>query len=836
MTALRVNAVRRLLFICALLLAAGTSSSSQTRQPADTPVEAAARALNAGRYDQIDTILSGSTDPRAVLLRADAEVARGRYPQAVTLLSAPAASSPGGDAALELGLLQLYLGRRDEGRRTLQRVLQTSPRTSGADLMRLGRAARALGEFQQANGFFRDADRATPESVDVNVAWGELFLEKYDVANAQKSFEPIARLAPDSVRVRMGLARILVEENPPEARKLLDRILATNPSYVPAHLLIAEIALDMRRRDEGQEGVRKALAINPNSLEARSLEGAIAVLEGRTADFTAQVAEVTKINPAYGEIYRVAGERLTRDYRAEDSLEFTRRALTIDPANARAYSDLGTALLRTGDEPGARRALETAFKLDAFNTVTFNLLEMLDTLDKFETITDGNITMRFDPEEVAVMREYALPLARQAIDTLSKQWDFTPAGPILIEMFPKHDDFAVRTLGLPGLTGALGVCFGKVVTLDSPRARPPGQFSWQATLWHELAHVITLQMSGNRVPRWLTEGISEWEERRARPEWGREMVVSFAQAMNANKVLKVRDLNDGFTDPQLISLAYFESSILVEHLAATYGEPSLRTLLRAYGKGLEGDAALKEAFNATADQIQTSFDERLERDFGQLRRALRAPELPADSGVEVLRAAVQANEDSFPLRLRLAAALNEGGDAAGAIRELERAAQLVPAAVGGDNPHAMIAAIATGQKDNARVITALEAQLRTDSDDVESARRLATLLAPLGDAARSTAAFERIVALDPFDSNAQAMAGRLAMQRRDVARALRAFRAALATAPADMAAAHIDLAEAYFMSGDRVEAKKQALAALEIAPSFERAQDLLLRIVDAGGA
>ena len=98
-------------------------------------------------------------------------------------------------------------------------------------------------------------------------------------------------------------------------------------------------------------------------------------------------------------------------------------------------------------------------------------------------------------------------------------------------MFPKHDDFAVRTLGLPGMIGALGACFGRVVTLDSPKARPPGQFSWAETLWHEMAHVITLQMSNNRLPRWLSEGISVYEERRARPDWGREIRLSFAQAL-----------------------------------------------------------------------------------------------------------------------------------------------------------------------------------------------------------------------------------------------------------------------------------------------------------------
>ena len=83
-------------------------------------------------------------------------------------------------------------------------------------------------------------------------------------------------------------------------------------------------------------------------------------------------------------------------------------------------------------------------------------------------------------------------------------------------------------MGLPGLVGALGACFGSVVAMDSPRARPPGEFSWQATLWHELAHVFTLQLSKYRVPRWLTEGISVYEEHRRSPAWGRELTLEFA--------------------------------------------------------------------------------------------------------------------------------------------------------------------------------------------------------------------------------------------------------------------------------------------------------------------
>jgi len=100
----------------------------------------------------------------------------------------------------------------------------------------------------------------------------------------------------------------------------------------------------------------------------------------------------------------------------------------------------------------------------------FCATQLLDTLDTFVVVRDGDIILKLHPDEAAVMREYAMPLAQDALKTLSRKYRFTPKGPILVEMFPSHDDFAVRTLGLPGLLGALGACFGRVVTLDSPRA------------------------------------------------------------------------------------------------------------------------------------------------------------------------------------------------------------------------------------------------------------------------------------------------------------------------------------------------------------------------------
>jgi tetratricopeptide (TPR) repeat protein len=792
----------------------------------------AARALNAGQFDEVERLLRTATDPSSLALRARARIARGQYSEAESLLASAASAQPVSDAALELGMLELYLGRRDEGTRRLRALVNRLDARTAADFFRLGRAARALGAFQDANGFFRDANRLAPQDADINAAWGELFLEKHNPGDAMKSFQEALKADDSHVGALLGAAQVTAGTNPPAARAAFERAVKTNPNSVPAHLLKAELSLDDRERAEAKSAVKTALSINPNSLEARALEAAIAAVEDRTAEFDRLVQQVLQINPRYGEIYRVAGDHLARNYRFDEAVVLVRRALALDPQNVRAYADLGTHLLRTGDEPGARVALERAFKDDPFDQTTFNQLALLDTLDTFVTITDGDIIMRLHPDEAGVMREHALPLAKEALNELQKLYEFKVSGPILIEMFPKHDDFAVRTIGLPGFIGALGACFGRVVTLDSPNARDPGDFNWEETLWHEIAHVITLQMSKNRLPRWLSEGISVWEERRARPEWGREMDMPFAQAMNEDKVLKLAVLNEGFSDPKMISLAYYQASLVVDHIVGTYGEPALRGLIRAYGDGLETEAAVKEALGASLEQVQAGFDARLEKQYAGLRRALQTPKFDGKPTLDDLRKMAESNPDSFAVQMQLGVSLRESGDHRAAIQAFERAARLAPTATGDNNPHRMIAAVAMEAKDVARAAQALEAVLKVDSADVSAARELAKLLEPLGDARRTEDAYRRLVAVDPFDRDAQAAFGRLALRRKDTNTALRAFRSTLAANPPDRAEAHADLAEAYVAAGQLDEAKRQTLAALEIAPAFERAQDLLLKIVE----
>ena len=64
-----------------------------------------------------------------------------------------------------------------------------------------------------------------------------------------------------------------------------------------------------------------------------------------------------------------------------------------------------------------------------------------------------------------------------------------------------------------------------------PTARELDHFNWGSTLWHEFTHVITLQMTDNKVPRWFSEGLSVFEERKAYPGWGDDMKLDYLKVI-----------------------------------------------------------------------------------------------------------------------------------------------------------------------------------------------------------------------------------------------------------------------------------------------------------------
>ena len=59
-------------------------------------------------------------------------------------------------------------------------------------------------------------------------------------------------------------------------------------------------------------------------------------------------------------------------------------------------------------------------------------------------------------------------------------------------------------------------------------------------MWHELCHVVTLAKTKNRMPRWLSEGISVYEERLRNAAWGQRMNGPYRELILAGQAAPVR--------------------------------------------------------------------------------------------------------------------------------------------------------------------------------------------------------------------------------------------------------------------------------------------------------
>jgi len=295
----------------------------------------------------------------------------------------------------------------------------------------------------------------------------------------------------------------------------------------------------------------------------------------------------------------------------------------------------------------------------------------------------------------------------------------------------------------------------------------------------------------------------------------------------------VKNLPDAFKRPESLALAYFEASLLVEHLVEINGEAGLRTLLAAYAGGAKDTEAFAKAFGRSVDAVEASFKTFVDQRYGALSKAMAdPPSRVAADDLQALRARAAQAPGNFASQLTLGSALVKAGDFAGARAPLERAAELAPQASGSGSPHALLAEVAERSGDTDRARRELRQLLLADHANVNAARKLAVLAGttPAGTDDRDYA-LRLIADLDPFDAAVHVQLGRRLVEKSSWQPALIEFQAALALGPPNLAEAHTDLGEVLFRLGRKDEAKRHIMTALQEAPSYARAQDVLLAIL-----
>lgn len=689
-----------------------------------------------------------------------------------------------------------------------------------------------IGDFNSANQLFQALIKARPKDAEARVRWGRMFLDHWnndvkDLPTAAGLFQEALGIDKNNADAVLGLAIVSAEGFEGKAAELAHRALEMNPKLVEAQELLARIALEDNNEEKARDEAMKALTISPEALDAMSILASIDWLDDKTS--TPWMAKILAINPTYGEAYETAAHFFDINRQYDDEIWAYRKAIALKPDLWSARSALGVNLMRTGHDAEAEKLLEECYNAGFQSSQTVNTLRLLDTYKNYDTFSTSTTVLRLGKKESALLRPYFQSELDRALATYEKKYHFKLSHPVRIEVYPNHEDFAVRTLGMPGI-GALGVTFldhdGYYVAMDSPEGRPPGQFHWDSTMWHELSHVYVLAMTtrahsenadgrpavGPFMPRWFTEGLAVYEETgNGNPDWGDRLDPEAINAIKTKKLLPIAELDRGFvhpTYPSQVIVSYFQGGKICNFIGEKWGYDKLLAMIKDFGERTPTVQVIEKEFQLKPEEFDKQF-------FAWLDEKTKVTVNGFDDWKKGVRRMNElAKEKQWDDVIKQGAAIQDlytDYVEPGSVYEFLSEAYL-----------------AKGQKDKATA--ELERYAKIGGRDPATLKQLAQLQTDAGRKKDAAATLERLNLIYLRDDEAHKKLGELYMDLHNPDRAVREFRSVIASGTVDAAGAHYELATALQAAHKIDEARDEVVSALEVAPGFKPAQKLLLEL------
>ncbi len=583
-------------------------------------------ALRRGRYDDVLRELGSvpedqATLPPVVLLRSAALQETGRYEAAQKLLRTALEREPDHfGLRYELGEALWGDGQRQAARETW-RALAALPEPKDADALAwLGRAHLRLGErpnFEAGSRVLVAALALRPDHALARTTFGEMKFQAYREAagfpSGERDLKQVLDEHGDVEAALLALFRLRIANfqlDPAKTEQLLDRVLTQNPRSVEGLLEKGRLLLGDRRIDAAAQVLDQALQINPEHRVLLAHRAAAAWLRHDEAAYAEWRRKALRGDQPWGEVDRVLGDTLTALYRFADAVPFHRAAVAASPQAIPAMQGLAKALIYTGEGEEAKKLLLQAKDLaaglhDPWRNNAIAVQELLE--QEYRVLQDERFRFFLHRDQQEVLAAYLVPVQLRALEVLAEKYGYRPDEPVRVEVFRTWDDFSVRTVGFRGFT-ALGACFGPLITLVSPGDGDVRKldFMWEATVWHEFSHVLTLGVSRGRVPRWLTEGFAVYEEKARDPSWERGMDRELFDAFHNQDLPPVALLNRLFRGPRIL-FGYYQGGLIVELLARDFGFDKALALLVAYGADLDTEQVFEQALGIGTGEFDRRF-------------------------------------------------------------------------------------------------------------------------------------------------------------------------------------------------------------------------------------
>ncbi|MCB9872957.1 MAG: tetratricopeptide repeat protein [Planctomycetaceae bacterium] len=700
----------------------------------------------------------------------------------------------------------------------------------------------ALGEFylhrgvdakQVLDALFNQVKKRSPDYAAAYAAAGRLALSKNDYALAAEEFATAVKLDATDADIHFGIGAAFASSDSEKSEAAFQAALAVNPNHIDTLLYLADHKIDAESYDEAEALLERVLMINMLEPRAWAYRSVLAHLESDpdTEEHYRQLAlSWWKANP---EVDYTIGRKLSQKYRFAEGVAHQRTALKFQEDYLPAQSQLAQDLLRLGEEEEGWKLATEVYARDGYSVLAHNLVTLQDNIAKFRTLRGDGFLVRMEAREADIYGPLVLDLLSKAKEQLCSKYDTTVADPVIVEIFPKQEDFAIRTFGLPGGAGFLGVCFGRVITANSPASQAATPTNWQATLWHEFCHVVTLQKTGNKMPRWLSEGISVYEERQANATWGQTMTPEYREMILGDALTPVSKLSGAFLSPPSamhLQFAYYESSLVVEHLVERYGMETLQRVLVDLGAGISINDALQR-YTGSIDALDAEFAEYAREKARELAPDADwgKPEIAEDVSQEALAIWLDEHPNNYAALQRYVNLLMRSQKWEEAQAALEKLRKLYPGSIAAAS---MLARVQKELKDVAGETATLEQIANLSADHTVAYQRLLELATEREDWAAVRENGLRLLAVNPLMPAPHRSLVQAAEHLQDDQLAIASLKALLQMDPIDPADMHYRLGSALRSTGDLPAAKRQILMALEEAPRFRAAHRQLLEILE----
>ncbi len=694
--------------------------------------------------------------------------------------------------------------------------------------------------------------KSNPKLREVYLATGDLALEKHDFALAAKTFQEGLKQLPDDPDLHFGLARAYAPSDQKLMLASLSTALEKNSRHAGSLLLLADHNIDAEDYAAAGKFLDRVEAINPWQPDGWAYRAVICHLRNQLDAEGEAREKALKFWATNPRVDYLIGLKLSQKYRFSLGATHQKRALSFDPNYLPAKSQLAQDLLRLGEEAEGWRLADEVQHEDSYDVAANNLMALHDVVKSFQTLTNEHFILRMQPREAGLYGQSALELLNRAYARLGPKYGVTLAEPTLVEVFSNEADFAVRTFGMPDNEGFLGVCFGQVITANSPGSRPGRHFNWESMLWHEFCHVITLQLTHNKMPRWLSEGISVYEERQADPSWGEHLNPRYREMLLGKDLTPVSQLSAAFLAPKSpvhLQFAYYQSSLVVQFLVERFGREKLILVLRDLGDGAEINdtlarntlpmAQLEKEFESFARQVAERMAPGLDWEMPAAATLLgvdrvrvaepgAAPQMPQLSEEDWERWALN-HPTNYWVMTRQADRLLEEKKWSEVKPVLESLVRLYPDSTGPDSAYRKLATAYRALGETNAETQILTQFAERDDEAIDAYLRLMDLGTTAQDWAAVQRYARRYLAVDPLVAPPYRFLARACEAGGQIPGAIAAYQALLQLDPPNPAEVHFRLARVLHKNRDPA-ARLHVLQALEEAPRYREALRLLRQL------